>query len=430
MKKLFTLTVILIMSGNLHSQSDALINYRNIFRKAEIAKQQNDIKTAIDCYLQLLKIIPEKPSLNYNIAKLYALKKDSNNAIKYFEKALALGYIINDDLDPAFDCIKKLAGYSNILRLIREMKKPIDNSETAFKIPEKDLLPEGITYDPVGNCFYVGSLWKCKILKITQDGKISDFIKEKQDGLRSVAGVHVDVTRRVLWAVSFVQNPWSKVAPDEVGWSVVFKYNLASGKLIKKYELGSTNKSHLFNDLVVLTNGDIFITDTFTGQIFIIANDKDTLEKFIEGDNFMYPNGITVDDNEKFLYVANSNGTFIIDISSRYVSQLAHPDDVALCDIDGMYFYDNSLVCVQNGINRICRFYLNTTKDSVTSVELIETQNPNFILPTTGCLSEDNFYYIANSQAYSIDKDGSIFSDENLKEVIILRAELKKYFHR
>ena len=87
MKKLFTLTVILIMSGNLHSQSDALINYRNIFRKAEIAKQQNDIKTAIDCYLQLLKIIPEKPSLNYNIAKLYALKKDSNNAIKYFEKA-------------------------------------------------------------------------------------------------------------------------------------------------------------------------------------------------------------------------------------------------------------------------------------------------------------------------------------------------------
>lgn len=425
MKYCLILILSIITFCKAFAQTTILEEYQTILKQAGTAQQKNEFNEAIEYYQQLLKIIPEKPYLNFNIAKLYAQIKKPEEAILYLKKSLELGYTFNGDLDTVFNCIKELDEYQHIVRLISGMKEPINNSEVAFTINENDLLPEGIAYDSIDNCFYIGSLWKCKILKLEQDGSITEFIKEKQDGLRSVAGIHVDDKRRFLWAVSFVQHPWSKVAPDEIGWSAVFKYDLRDGKLIKKYEPEDKNQSYLFNDLVILNNGDVFITDTFSGKIFTISHIKDELEVFIECRNFMYPNGITTDDDEKYLYIANSNGTFVVDIASKSVHHLSHPGNIAVCDIDGMYFYENSLVCVQNGLNRISRFYLTPEKDSVVNVEVIETRNPHFILPTTGCLAGDNFYYIANSQAYSVNQDGSLFPDEKLAEIIILKTELK-----
>jgi hypothetical protein len=37
-----------------------------------------------------------------------------------------------------------------------------NNSVIAFQIPEVDLIPEGITYDPVEKAFYVSSTYKRK----------------------------------------------------------------------------------------------------------------------------------------------------------------------------------------------------------------------------------------------------------------------------
>jgi len=49
-----------------------------------------------------------------------------------------------------------------------------------------------------------------------------------------VGGLKVDPERRILWAVSFVSQPWAKDTAEEVGWSAVFKYDLRTGKLLKR----------------------------------------------------------------------------------------------------------------------------------------------------------------------------------------------------
>ena len=46
-------------------------------------------------------------------------------------------------------------------------------SEIAFRLPERDLIPEGICYDPEDDVFYLGSIRKSKILKISRDGEVS-----------------------------------------------------------------------------------------------------------------------------------------------------------------------------------------------------------------------------------------------------------------
>ena len=57
-----------------------------------------------------------------------------------------------------------------------------NSSTTAFSVLEKDLIPEGITYDPVEQAFFLSSLYKSKIIKIDNKGNRSDFTKERQDG--------------------------------------------------------------------------------------------------------------------------------------------------------------------------------------------------------------------------------------------------------
>ena len=50
--------------------------------------------------------------------------------------------------------------------------------------------------------------------------------------------------------------------------------------------------------------------------------------------------------------------------------------------------------------------------------------HPHFDIPTTGAITNDQFYYIANSQLRSFDKDHNIQPMEKLKDVIILKIKL------
>ena len=114
----------------------------------------------------------------------------------------------------------------------------LNNSNLAFVLPEKDLLPESIAYDSKQGGFYVGSTRKGKIVKISNDGSISDFITSEQSGLWMVIGLKIDAKRRILWACSSGgDNLEGYNLKDDVEGrpAGVFKFNLDTGKLIKKY---------------------------------------------------------------------------------------------------------------------------------------------------------------------------------------------------
>jgi hypothetical protein len=141
----------------------------------------------------------------------------------------------------------------------------------------------------------------------------------------------------------------------------------------------------------------------------------------------MYTNGITMGNDDRTLFMASpGNGVYRIDIPSRGYRLVTHPEGMTLSGIDGLYFYDNSLIGVQPGLHRIGRFYLNPEGDSVKRLEIVEARNPLFDFPTTGTIAGKTFYYIANSQAYSFNPDGTLFPFEKLKDVMILCAELNK----
>lgn len=190
---------------------------------------------------------------------------------------------------------------------------PVSNSSLAFSIKEKDLFPEGMDYDPVEKVFYIGSIHKGKVIKVNKKGETSDFIKAGQDGLLPTIGLRVDEKRRHLWIVSSFGRKNTSIAQNLFGTSGLFKYDLKTGKLIKKYMLPQ-EEGHFLNDLVVNNNGDVYVTDSYKPAVYKIAAENDRIEKFIELEGF--PNGIEFTPDQSKLFVA-SQGVYLVDIKTK-----------------------------------------------------------------------------------------------------------------
>jgi outer membrane protein assembly factor BamB len=338
---------------------------------------------------------------------------------------MEMGYSQFSTEIPVFNGLKQHTNWKNIEALYKKLKTPVSNSKTAFTIAERDLTPECIVHDPVTESFYLGSMWKHKIVKIDKNYQASDFTSSGQDGLRAIAGMKIDSKSRILYALSIVTPIVPSCDLAEAGLSELYKYNLDTGKLIKKYKLYDKNSPHLFNDLVVTGEGNVYITDSDDSSVFTIDPKKDELELFIKADEFINPNGIAIDDTEKNLFIATSGiGICKINLETGKYKFISHSSDITLSGVDGMYFFKNSLVCVQNSLNRIIRFYLNENADTVTKSEIIESENPDFVLPTTGTIVNGTFYYIANSQIYSMGRDKKLLPVDKLKDIIILKTDL------
>ncbi len=347
----------------------------------------------------------------YLAARLNEQLGNSRIALKHLKNAAKLGYTsqvrfpkfksVNND--PVFSGLRKKKEFKVIIQLMNRADKPIHKSQIAFSIKDKSVIPEGITYDPVDKMFYLSSF--TKIVKVDQAGKNYDFTKTgKQDGLSWVNGIHIDPIRRTLWACS---NNEKKFKIE------IFKYNLSSGKLIKKYSLVPDGAKHMFNDLVIHLNGDVYISDSW-GGIYIIPHSSDKLEVFMRHP-IISGNGITLSDGGRTLYVADENGIYKIDLKTKVFARLTHKDDFNTYGIDGLYFKDNYLYAIQNMLlPKVSRFLLNKDTSHLESCEVFEKNTPDLGVPTTGVIVNDFFYYIA---------DGN-WKGKNPKGVVIMKVRL------
>jgi sugar lactone lactonase YvrE len=302
----------------------------------------------------------------------------------------------------------------------------------AFRITEPDLIPEGIAYDPVEKVFYVGSTYKRKIVSVDGRGVVRDFTGEGQDGLWGLLGMKVDAKRRLLWAVSShagAAMPARGLGRDCLGCSGVFKYDLRSGRLIKKYTLGNRPSAHFLNDLTITRGGDVLLTDTLTGDLYQISSAKDELEPFASLGRRAFPNGLDLSADGKTLFVAEVDGIRVLDLKTKGSFRLRLQGTVKF-PIDGLYFYKNSLIAIQpfDGRGKVVRCFLPKRPDVVTQVQVLDSDNPLFSQPTTGVVVGDNFYYLANSNLQVFRRmyspDGA-FDGAKLSAVVTLVAALK-----
>jgi sugar lactone lactonase YvrE len=399
-----------------HFWQESLAAYRNKDHAGFLENSRRAIETGP----------PNHPTLFYNLARAYSLTGNQAEAVRWLEKTLRLGF--GDEALAGGDFLFLRAGdeFAGIRKRIDEIRAPKVKSRTAATVAEPDLIPESVAFDAAEKCFYVGSFYKRKIVRIDRRGRVTDFVAEAADGLGAVVGIKIDAARRVLLVLNNVSPEMKNFDKTREGVGNLHKYELKTGKLIKKYELPNEPQPHLLNDLAIAANGDLFITDTRASVVHVLRHDKENLENFASLAPYSRPNGIVLSKDESRLYVANLNGMLVVETKTAKQTSLALADPVALAGVDGLYLYENSLLAIQNfeSPRRVVRFYLNETGDRAERAEVLETNHPLYDIPTTGALVGRDFYYIANSQLRSFDENGKLFPPEKLRNVTILKLML------
>ncbi len=290
--------------------------------------------------------------------------------------------------------------------------------ELAFTIKEKDFIPEGLAYNAADGNFYVGSIHKNKIVKITAKGEASDFVRSNQDSIGQVLGLRIDTDKQELWACS------NEAESLKGGRASVHRYDLITDKLIKKYTYQLKDEMHLFNDLVLL-NGKVYVTDSEFRAIFVIDPAQEKPALFLQSDKLYYANGITTLSNNKLL-ISAGNGFSVVDVETKALTPLPF-EEYYIVGIDGLYYKDNSLIGIQNVTYPACinRYYLNADQTAINKASVLLADHKTFNVPTTGALVGEYFYFIANSHLNHYDK-GTITNEAALDYVQVMRIKLKE----
>jgi CubicO group peptidase (beta-lactamase class C family)/streptogramin lyase len=393
------------------------------------ALARGDTAGYLDGTRQAFALAPRVPPVTYHHARALAIAGLSDSALALLGRLAVEGAVAvyEAPADSAFDRLRASPRWKEVARRIEASRRPISTSFTAFELPERDLTAEGTAWDAKTRTLYLSSLYKRKIVAIGPDGAARDFIPPGQDGIGPVVGIEVDPARRGLWAASMVLQEAGIPLSDTtlLSHGLLFHYDVDTGRLRRRFLLRPAQGiRHGFNDLTVMPNGDVYVTDSGSGAIYKLMSGGGEIVEVLPPGTYTFPNGITRSEDGRLLFVAHGAGVDRLEIRTGRRARLGSPDTLNLGGIDGLAFHRNTLIAHQPGwFNRVVRLRLDAALERIVSWEVLERHHPRFVQPTTGEVAGDLYYYIANAQLRRF-RDGRILPWDSLVPVLVLKTDL------
>lgn len=401
------------------------------FRKANEAFEREDFEAGREILKTAYLINPEDDLIINFLAESSVMVDDRSATLMWLRRLLTVSpcfFHFPEDVES----LLKPRDLRDLALAAKAKEAGIHRSRIAFTLSEKDLIPEGIAYDPLDKAFFLSSLHKRKIVRVRlrthRTPIVEDFTFEGQDGLYSTLGMKVDAERRILWVCSSAESFMKHYSESDEGKAALFKYDLHTRKLIRKYEVGP-NPGRILNDVTLNAQGDVFVTDTATGEILTVRQEKDELETLIPPGRFHSPNGIAISDDGETLFISDLPwGVYVLDLKTLRSERLPQSVGISPSGSDGLYFYDNSLIGIINIVSerngRVARFYLDASGKAVTHASVLDCNNRLYHWPTTGVVVGNSFFYIANSQFGSFNSKKRSFPQKHLRKISVMSVKL------
>ncbi len=404
----------------------ALDGLVSAYERAGAAYQRSDFAAAATAFREAASFNPGDDSLEYQAATALAQAGRSDEALVALERLAGQGSrLVPQGRDfPAITAarLKPIAAATR-------RNLPASRSSSAFTLAERDLIPEGITCDPATGTFFVGSMYRRKIVAIDRDGKVRDLVAPAADELYSPLGMRFDARRGTLWVASVALPTMQGFdAASHGGRSALHEIDVTTGRTRNHYARDNL-RPHGLNDLVLGPRGEVYVSDSESGELLMLEPGPEAqFEALVPPGVLHYPNGVALSDDAQTVFVADFvHGLTAVRLADRERITLAHPRGVSTHGLDGLYFHRGALIGVDNGAGagRIVRLELAPAHDRILRAEVLEAGHPAFEIPTTGTILGDDLYYIANSQLRSFE-GGKIFPLDRLRPVEVLRLPLTR----
>ena len=399
-----------------------------LYRLAAFYKQSGDLKRLEWALERLTVLLPNTGELKLALASVYAEQGDSKDAysVLLHMQQQGFGYDLADN--PGFAKIANTKVWTLIVDNLRAALKPFGEGKVAFSLPKGDYLFESLAYDPKRKQFLAGSVREGKIYLVGADGSLKEFIAPGADtGLWSVYAMAADPANDALYVASTSSVYFKGFKQDDFGKAGVFKFRLSTGKLVNKYLLAPDNQPRTLSSIAIGANGQVFAADGLRNIIYRL--DGGALKPMVENPRLTSIRGLAVSGDGKRLYFADySLGVFGIDLAGGKGFDLDYaPDKLVLGGVDGLYWYDDTLVAVENGMSpkRVMRLKLDKGGRKIESVMPLDASSPAFGVPTYGTIDGDALYFIANSQKSEYDSYGVVKDAAKLEAVRVFRSDLR-----
>jgi sugar lactone lactonase YvrE len=426
MKRAFLAVVLVACLGPLHA-AEPVPNAFALVKEARAAYGRGDLAAFLKGYEAAARLRPGDVWILYNLACAQAVNGQREAAVRTLERFAALRVAADLDGDKDFDSIRQTAGYRKVVEQMAALRKQriASGASVAFVIPEKEVAPEGVAYDPVTKAFFVASVRKGKVVRIGPDGKISDFIAPGS-GLRSALGMGIDPKRRTLWVASEAIPQMNGVREGDPPGSALFEFDVDTGKLRREHAPPESANPPYFDDLSVAADGRVYVNDGRTPRIYALDPGKE-LAVFLETDAMRGTQGLAATPDGKALYASDYGGLYRIDVATKAVRPIPVPADLALSGIDGLVHADGSLVAIQNGIepHRILLLDLAPGGATIARGRILEMNNPHFDEPTLGTVVGGALYVSANNQGHRYYDLKNPPGPADLQDAVVLRVPLR-----
>src|SRR5439155_5474232 len=202
-----------------------------------------ELREQIAVVRKLEAVVPDRGAVLYFLSTAKQHLGETREALSLLKECLALREGFDPSGDPAFLGLQGSKEFDELAEKVRRDFPPVAAARFAFVTEEKDLIPEGLAYDPKHNLYYLGSLNRKKIVKIDSEGRVSDFVPGDRYGLLPVSGIRLDPVDGTGWADTF----------EDAGRTELLHFD-STGKLLGRYSPQDSAK-HGFNDLVLRRNG-------------------------------------------------------------------------------------------------------------------------------------------------------------------------------
>jgi len=399
-----------------------------LFRLATLYKQSGDSQRLEWTLLRLIALRPDNGDLKLSLATTYALRGDSSKTYDLLLKVQKEGFGYDLSNNPNFAKVAETKVWKYIVDGLKQNMAPFGKGKVAFSLPRGDHLYESLAFDPKRKQFLVGSVRDGTVSLVGKDGKLQDFIKpDAANGLWSVYALAADPDSDTLYVASNASVYFKGFTQADFGKAGVFKFSLSTGKPTGKYLLAPDSQPRTLSSIAAGKGGLLFAADGVRNQIYRL--DRGELKLMIENPKLTSVRGLALSGDGKTLYFADySLGVFGVDLAAGTGFDFGYDTGrLVLPGIDGLYWYDNTLVVIQNGMtpHRIMRLTLSDDGRKIVKAMPLDAANPAFALPTYGAIDDDGLYFVANSQKNQYDSYGTPKDAAKLEAVQVFRSDLR-----
>jgi hypothetical protein len=119
--------------------------------------------------------------------------------------------------------------------------------------------------------------------------------------------------------------------------------------------------------------------------------------------------GLAFNTQQSKLFVADYlKGIAVIDVPTKTKTWLAFPEGTTAKGIDGLVFYNNTLIAIQNGVKpiRVTALKLNAQQNQISSFTILDNNRPEFDEPALATIVGSKVYFFVNCPWKAYDGNG------------------------